>query len=426
MGLSTKYDVRFDPFLETWALLDIADESHIVPANTPYYIDCEEVPNEDSPSSVSIYDVTDAASLSEISTTPSDGEYQVDYEYKTGKIRFNAAQAGHTVQVTYKGTGHSIAASIINTLQDWIGKDYTKADNHHHDGSNSKTVVNVSGNAATATAATTATTVSDAAISQAKLKTTTSEVSAGNDAGTAYETTWVNKEFTGGSYCFYPQVKIGGEVNTQVATARICSQYAGSSFATIIALSRSGCDANNSKTIHAQVRYIQSSSDVYWIYLMVAKIDYSEPTGETVKRGTIICGSAALDHPCYGTGKDEMKIPHPFLKNQYYDPAKHEIVLIDNDVIPEIKKREKQDLSMLEIIHQEYIVDLDAEIDFLPRIVREIDQYGNIKGTSIGKVTVPEWAKILIDKNEVYIKERTISALGENVKHRKITKGPKK
>ena len=423
MALPTKYDLRFDPFLETWSLHDISDESHVVPANTPYYIDLDEVPNEDSPSTVSVYDVTGGVSLTEASIDPSAGEFQVDYKYATGKIRFNAAQAGHTVEVTYKGTGHSIAASTINTIQDWIGKSYTKADDHNHNGSNSAVIAdNTVTEGKIGTGAVTEGKIGSSAISQAKLKTATSEVSGGNDCGWETSPIVVNKQFTGGSYCFYPQVKIGGEISTQAITAIIANAYTGSSYVTNIAISRTGCDGNNGKTIHAQVRYVQSSSDVYWIYLMVAKIDYVEVDGSAVKKGSIICGSAALDHPCYGTGKDESEIPHPFLGNKYYDPDKHEIVLIDNDGLSAIKKQERKDLSLLEIIHAEYTVDLDKEIDYQPRTVREIDQYGNIKGINVGKVKVPEWAKVLIDKDEVDLKERQITSLGTGVKHRKLKK----
>ena len=141
MPLSVKHDYRFDPFTKADNAIDISSEEQAVPSNTPYYIDMEEVPRENSPSSITAYDVTDGLTLSEVSGTPASGEFDVDYEYETGKIRFNAAQAGNTIRFDYKGTGHVIAGTFINILSDWLGKNYTVEDDHDHDGVNSKTAI---------------------------------------------------------------------------------------------------------------------------------------------------------------------------------------------------------------------------------------------------------------------------------------------
>lgn len=121
MPLSTKYDYRFDPFTEEDQSIDINAEGVDVPANTPFYITLEEVPRQDSPTSVTVFDVTAGLTLSEVSAGPASGEYQVDYKYKTGKIRFNSAQASHHGHVTYKGTGHCIRAKWINDAQEFTG-----------------------------------------------------------------------------------------------------------------------------------------------------------------------------------------------------------------------------------------------------------------------------------------------------------------
>jgi phage-related tail fiber protein len=121
MALTTKYDYRFDPFTEEDQAVDVTAEGVDVPANTPYYITLEEVPRQDTPSSVVVYDVTAGATLSEVSAGPATLEYQVDYKYKTGKIRFNSAQASHHAHVTYKGTGHCIRAKWVNDVQELVG-----------------------------------------------------------------------------------------------------------------------------------------------------------------------------------------------------------------------------------------------------------------------------------------------------------------
>jgi hypothetical protein len=111
MSLSTKYDYRFDPFTEEDQAVDITNEGVDVPANTPFYVTLEEVPRQDSPSSVVVYNVTAGMTMSEVSTGPATGEY------KTGKIRFNSAQANAHAHVTYKGTGHCIRAKWVNDVQ---------------------------------------------------------------------------------------------------------------------------------------------------------------------------------------------------------------------------------------------------------------------------------------------------------------------
>ena len=140
MPLSIKYDYRFDPFTEADQAIDISSEEKAVPSNTPYYVNLEEVPRQDSPSLITAYDVTGGLTLSEISGTPATGEFNVDYKYQTGKVRFNAAQAGNTIRFDYKGTGHIIAGTFINILSDWIGKSYTVENDHDHDGVNSKKI----------------------------------------------------------------------------------------------------------------------------------------------------------------------------------------------------------------------------------------------------------------------------------------------
>ena len=123
-----KYDYRFDPFTEEDQSISISNEEKRVPDNSPFYIDCEEVPKQDSPSTVTAYDVTDGITLTEANAAPSENEFQVDYKYKTGKIRFNETQAGNTIRLAYKGTGHVIGATIINTFRQAVGFTYHSFD----------------------------------------------------------------------------------------------------------------------------------------------------------------------------------------------------------------------------------------------------------------------------------------------------------
>lgn len=127
--LATKYDYRVDPFTEVDGATTITAEGLTIPASSPFYVQLDEVPRLDDPSTVEIYNVTDGVTMLEVSASPASQEYQVDYptplgenpspaRYGTGKIRFNSAQAGKRVSVSYMGTGHLTKAQLFNDLND--------------------------------------------------------------------------------------------------------------------------------------------------------------------------------------------------------------------------------------------------------------------------------------------------------------------
>ena len=84
-----------------------------------------------------------------------------------------------------------------------------------------------------------------AAVAQAKLKSTTGEVSTSSGTPT-------NLTLPGGEYGFYPQLRVTGANGTAALAAAITS----TSYATLIALSN---DAGGGETTRAQQRYIQAS-----------------------------------------------------------------------------------------------------------------------------------------------------------------------
>ena len=129
MPLDDVVNFRFDPFTESYSPNDISNEEHTIPNNSPYYIRLKEVPKEDSPSSVTVYDVTAGSNMTEVTGNPGDNEFRVDYKYQTGYIQFNSADAGHTVRVSYKGIGSRIIAELWNDRFDLF-----KA--HKHNGNN--------------------------------------------------------------------------------------------------------------------------------------------------------------------------------------------------------------------------------------------------------------------------------------------------
>lgn len=149
----------------------------------------------------------------------------------------------------------------------------------------------------------------DSQVTQAKLKTTTGVVSVNLGAG-AYGYT---AALPGGEYGFRVQTKANaaGEIDFEgYRDLALTTSYA------------SPCcyfhnnDAGYAHVAYAQERYVQSSGEVFWIFIQRDK---------TTKE--IIRTWSAPDHYCFGHGGDPDKTPHPY--NGIYDPATDEIVVIN-------------------------------------------------------------------------------------------------
>jgi len=173
-------------------------------------------------------------------------------------------------------------------LELWLGKDYTAANNHDHDDSNSKAVVKVGTNAVNQAA------IAANAVGQSELKTSSSSTS-----GTSG-----NRTMTGGLYCLYPQVKTG---IYETGDFLLADNLSSTSYATRIAYAGSGQG-------YSQHYYVSASGEFHWIFLLYEK-----------GSGKIIATSQAPDHVCFGNRGFE----HPFGS---YDPSKHEIVVINPDL----------------------------------------------------------------------------------------------
>jgi len=147
-----------------------------------------------------------------------------------------------------------------------------------------------------------------AVVPQAALKTSQGSVSC------SANTSFTNLTLPGGEFGFYPRVKC--EHSSYPVFANICnniSGYEGTSYATIISLKSD--QISSSYDIFAQQRYVTSSGEIYWIFILQDK--------DTKER---IAVWQAPDHPCFGNGGDPEALPHPFL---FFDEAKHEIIVIN-------------------------------------------------------------------------------------------------
>jgi len=196
--------------------------------------------------------------------------------------------------------------------------------------------------------------VPDASITQAKLKTSSGSVSQ-VDVGSSLLT------LPGGEYGFYPQIKTSSVSDVyRGASILFFGTVAGfTSYVTKISL------YSESDTIYAQQRYVTSSGEVFWIFILRVIVDYTETGvgGELIehKAGDIISMYQAPDHPCFGNGGKPLLVSHPFGS---YDPDKHEIIVINptKEEVTEMKGRcekgeDEPDKDLLEIITEEYVID---------------------------------------------------------------------
>lgn len=114
-------DYRLDPFQDVLNPVTITGETHIIPSVSPFTIRLGEVPLKETPSSISL--TIGGVEAEEVSSAPAAGQFWPDYstgadgddDWNTGTILFNAADAGKTVVVTYKGTGTVVWADLVNT-----------------------------------------------------------------------------------------------------------------------------------------------------------------------------------------------------------------------------------------------------------------------------------------------------------------------
>jgi len=210
------------------------------------------------------------------------------------------------------------------------------------------------------------------------LKTTTGEIS----------TTGQNQQLTlpGGEYGFYPQIKMSttnavewGAVPVIAAAHNNMSPLTGwTSYRTALMLT-SNWEGESGGTIYAQQRYITSSGQDHWLFLLVDKVTKD-----------ILSAYSASDHPAYGNGGDFNKMPHPFID---YNETKHEIILIDQDTIEELEKRVTYEKSLLTVVMEEYKVDMTEELFYKPM---HSGKYITENGEHIKQMieTIPDYIKV--------------------------------
>lgn len=182
--------------------------------------------------------------------------------------------------------------------------------------------------------------LADSAVAQAKLKTGVGDVSECSN-----DTDYHNKTLPGGEYGFYPQIKRTSSSNG--ITAMISVAHESLTYVTNIALKEAAASVN---CIYAQQRYVTSSGEVHWIFILRDKISKK-----------IRSMWQAPDHPCFGNGGKPLLVPHPFYD---YEPTKHDIVVINPTPAElaeirakQIQSEDKPDKCLIEVILEDYQID---------------------------------------------------------------------
>ena len=232
----------------------------------------------------------------------------------------------------------------------------------------------------------------DASVDTTALKTATGEVSV---SATAYS----NNTLPGGEYGFYPQFKMSGTTASTYKAWPVGLETGGDSYnfaGWTSYVTNLSMYTQNDITFYAKQRYITASGTDHWLFLLVDKI-----TKE------IMSAYSAPDHPAYGNGGDFDKMPHPFGS---YDETKHEIILVDQDTIAELKAQVTEEKSLLTLVNEYYKPNMDKEEVYKPL---HSGKYLTKDGKQV---------KELIENIPPYIKVRKLIALTQTEKNEKEVK----
>ena len=126
-------DYRHNPYSDISTAV-LTTERHIVPGGSPYIVRLNEVPQKNSPSTITVKEITAingntityGSTFAEVAASPATGDFWPDYStgadgdpsWNTGKILFASADAGKIVEVIYTATG-TLAGVSSNRYPAW-------------------------------------------------------------------------------------------------------------------------------------------------------------------------------------------------------------------------------------------------------------------------------------------------------------------
>lgn len=127
------HDFRHEPFSNMSTAI-LKTERHVIPATSPYIVILGEIPQKNSPSTMAVKEITGLTgsgvtygiSFSEVAATPTAGQVWADYNtgaaddsaWNTGKLLFNATDAGKIVEVSYTAIG-TLAGVTSDIFPSW-------------------------------------------------------------------------------------------------------------------------------------------------------------------------------------------------------------------------------------------------------------------------------------------------------------------
>jgi len=141
--------------------------------------------------------------------------------------------------------------------------------------------------------------IANSAVSQAKLKTSTSSVSVAIPVSVVVSGDIL---LPGGEYGFWPQDHF--QINEAFTTLEVVfhSNEAGANSSYLTHLSYKLQDSISNNNYYVRQRYVTSSGEVYWYFFLKEK-----------STGSIVASYQSPDHPCFGNGGDPDTVPHPFM-----------------------------------------------------------------------------------------------------------------
>ena len=262
-------------------------------------------------------------------------------------------------------------------------------------------------------------------VSQGDLNTATGEVSISADMIASTNIVEI-ETLPGGTYGFYPQVKVsdaagiqGGQWDTPANfTTESVAFSATTYYSRYVNRARVWNQKSGTGYVYAKQRYVTASGHDHWIFLKLATVDILID-GEIIhKKGDKIASYQAPDHPSANQGgATEIEIPHPFGS---YDPTKHEIIVVDNADLTVMRQRVNRQKSLLQVVNEDYLIDDTKRPKYNPREIVKIDEYGDLPGTVIRKMKTPEWAKIMIGAPDFTLKRQMVEKLPNDILFKKM------
>jgi len=260
----------------------------------------------------------------------------------SGNAKGNFYTIDDTTATTIVCTGDTLLADGVLSGDDYkiLYDIKTHTSGHNHNGVNSASATVADGQI-------TAAKLASSAVTQTKLKTSLGSVNHNS-------TTLTLKTLPGGSYGFREQYKMTNTFSGawEGHPLKADAGFAGwTTYATTVGLKSAG----GPKVLYAQQRYVTSSGEVFWIFILRDKA-----TKE------ISSVWQAPDHPCFGNGGKPQLVPHPF---PGYDDTKDEIIVINpsKEKVLEMKRKTivesetEPDRDMIDVILEDYDLDETTE-----------------------------------------------------------------